>query len=187
MGRLVLRFNRPMATAAAARSLSRAASLQSSSSIFLRQSEMSIEFQPRATSHELRGEERPYKFCHSRRFPSGILFNQMHNSAAHDPSLGKSPDRCELFCSGDSKSNRNRKLCKSPKALDQRLCVSRHFLARARHAGPRDRIDKSSRNLCDQLQTFISAGGRRQKNSCEIIFTGLAQISSSLLDRQISS
>src|SRR5580700_9074015 len=94
MGRLVLRFNRPISTAAAARSLSKAASLRSRSSIFLRQSEMSMKIQ-RCESGTA-GHERTHKFCHSCGFPSRILFNGVDDGAADDRGLGEFADGGEL-------------------------------------------------------------------------------------------
>src|SRR5450755_238752 len=132
MGIFVLRLSRPISTTAAARSFSSAVSLTSTSSTFLRQSEMSIEavrcsrLAVRAwllshrskskSSGQLRifdksekltanSEKRPYKFCHSRGFPSRILFDGMDNRAAHNRALSVLADGGELLGSGNSEAH----------------------------------------------------------------------------------
>src|ERR1700692_2158135 len=100
----------------------------------------------------------------------------MNDRAAHYASLGNVPDSRELLWGRDSEANRNRQLGETAKAFDQSFRIPRHLLPRAGHARSRDRINESCRDLRDQLQSLIGAGWLRQKNSCEIILTSLAQI-----------
>src|SRR5208282_3075812 len=65
--------------------------------------------------------------------------------------------------------------------------VSSHLLTLPSDAGTRDRINKSARNLGDQLQPLVRRGGRSQKNSCEIILASLAQIYGRFFDGQIGN
>src|SRR5258708_6615732 len=122
------RFSLPISWAACARWLNNSTSLRSSSSIFLRQSEISM----RAVvgrrslvvnssalvqivllkSQECRGycvdqrltanDQRSYKLCHTLGFFARIAFNGLHNRAAHHPGIGKFPHRTELFCRGNA-------------------------------------------------------------------------------------
>src|SRR5579859_7265883 len=105
MGMPTSRFNLPISWAACARWLSSSTNLRSRSSIFLRQSEMSIEAispvvgpwssvvdrlqDDKAYDQRLSANDQlPYEFCHRRGFFAGIALDRLDNRAADHCGVG---------------------------------------------------------------------------------------------------
>src|SRR5450755_573683 len=156
MGRLVLRFNLPISTTAAARTLRSAASWRSSSSICLRQSVMSMGgFSSRSKARyspvqreltrysRAAGQELSYEFCHSRGLASWILFDGVNDGTAHHCAFGEFAHADKLRRSRNSETNGHRKLTEAADTRDESGGVSSHLLALAGDAGAGDRIDKT--------------------------------------------
>src|SRR5260370_17984803 len=95
-----------------------------------------------------------YKFCHSRGFSSGILFDDVDDGAANDRALGEFADRCELLRRRDSETDGNGKVGEAADALDESLGVAGHLLARAGEPTAGVRVNKPGGNLWHSLQTL---------------------------------
>src|ERR1700722_11179661 len=145
----VSRFNFPIATAACARSLSSATSLRSTSSIFLRQSAMSMKSssQPSVFSSQLF-----YKLTHCSCFAALISLDRFHNRAADYDGIGKLSHIGELSGRGNSEAESDGQLRYAAQALHQFARVFGQLLALSGNAGSRDRINKSARSFRDSLQ-----------------------------------
>ena len=204
MGREVFRFSRPISTAARARSLSSSTSFLSSSSIFFRQSSMSIKallsYQrlPAAKSRALRltGQQlrlgrtnspNPHalhKLSHRCRLRA--RFRSTVSTIALPTTTASANSPTSANCSaveipnptatGNLVTRRNRRT--SFRASSASCC-------RSRHSGSRYRIYKSARSICNPLQAFIRAGRRRQKHRSQIVRSHHTQIFAGLFHRQI--
>src|SRR5437764_13847035 len=134
------RFSLPISCAALARWLKRSTSLRSSSSIWRRQSAISIkavvslralaktvspifaaktsafqacntkQMDSRADSRRPTADDSVDPFCHSFSFFAGIPFDGLHNGAAYDSGIGEFPHRSELLRDGNPESYSYRKL-----------------------------------------------------------------------------
>src|SRR5260370_25703650 len=93
-----------------------------------------------------------YKFCHSRGFSSGILFDDVDDRAANDRALGEFADRCELLRRRDSETDGNGKLGEAADALDETLGGGGHLLTRTPDPSAGEPLNKAGWNPCDQLQ-----------------------------------
>src|ERR1700722_2666038 len=97
-------------------------------------------------NRELRAlnDERLYKFSHSRRFSSRVLFNNVDNRTPNHCPLGEFSNGREMPWSGNSKSDRHREPGKTADPLDKRFHISRHLLASTRNTSARYRVNETS-------------------------------------------
>src|SRR5271155_1937795 len=211
-GMEVVRFSLPMACAASARSLKSETICRSSSSIFLRQSSISMQspyavrsrprllFQCHIRTVELSGLQngrsraRPQTLDKSRdragrllwSGPLNVLLDDAHQRAADHRCVGELAHRGKMLRIRDAEAHGNRQIRMSAQARHEIFGLCGQRLLGAGYARARDGVDKPSRRCRNALQPLVGAGGRGKKNWREMVALQMRKVFAGFFDNHVS-
>src|SRR5271166_1625928 len=211
IGREVVRFNLPIACAASARSLNSETICRSSSSIFLRQSSISMQspyaarvrprllFQCNIRTVELTGLQngrsraRPQTLDKSRdragrvlwSGPLNVLLDDAHQRAADYGCVSELAHSGKMLRIRNAEAHSNGQMRISAQARDEAFGLCGQRLLRPSGAGARDGVDKSPRGRGDSLQPLVGTGGRGKKNRRKMMAFQMRKVFTGFFDNHV--
>src|SRR5271166_2609517 len=211
IGREVVRFNLPIACAASARSLNSETICRSSSSIFLRQSSISMQspyaarvrprllFQCNIRTVELTGLQngrsraRPQTLDKSRdragrvlwSGPLNVLLDDAHQRAADYGCVRELAHRCKMLRIRNAEAHSNGQMRISAQARDEAFGLCGQRLLGSSDPGTRDSVDKPLRSCGDALEPFVGTGRRGKKNRSKMMALEMRKIFAGFFDNHV--